>query len=402
MSSDVYGLFVCYTNRCFFQPKIHEAVLVITAESAIIKTEQALATSIWEVTLMKIKIAEALKELRHARGNTQEELARHLGISVQAVSKWERGEGMPDITLLPYIASYYDTTVDHLLGCGDVRRHEEIEAFEAQENVFINQGKRREGLSLCREMQKKYPNDETILRWLMHDLYAVDRKEHSEEIIATAERLLRSDNQEYRYEAIQTLALTYSALGEDEKAYEYAVSVPCNRDLLVHVLKGEKLAEHCRWFFWRVCDRMYLTHQYLTRCPEAGYSAQERHAIRKAIYDMFHIVFSDGDFGFAEDRLSMLCRDMALASAEAGEVDRAFEELAEMCEHLTRMDQFVSIDHTSPLVKGLHYEASLIGRSSEVTYAKAVLRQLEQNPRFACLQGDPRLDVICEKLRGMA
>ena len=191
-------------------------------------------------------------------------------------------------------------------------------------------------------------------------------------------------------------------MGEDEKAYEYAVKVPCNRDLLVHVLKGEKLAEHCRWFFWKVCDRMYLEHKYLTQCPEANYSAEERHAIRKAIYDMFHIVFSDGDFGFWEDRLSMLCRDMALASAELGEVDRAFSELEEMCEHLIKLEQFVAIDHTSPLVKGLHYEASQVGRSSEVTYAQAVLHQLEHNSRFACLQGDPRLETIREKLREMA
>ncbi len=188
---------------------------------------------------MEIRIAENLKKLRHVRGNTQEDLARHLGISVQAVSKWERGDGMPDITLLPYIASYYDTTVDHLLGCEVVRRAQDVEEFEARELVLVNQGKRREGLALCREMQKKYPNDETVLRWLMHDLYAVDRKENSAEIIAIAERLLKSDNQEYRYGAIQELAMIYSVLGEDDKAYEYAVMVPCHKDLLLHVLKGD-------------------------------------------------------------------------------------------------------------------------------------------------------------------
>ena len=100
--------------------------------------------------------------------------------------------------------------------------------------------------------------------------------------------------------------------------------------------------------------------------------------------------------------LNMLRRDMALASAELGEVDRAFSELEEMCEHLIKLEQFVAIDHTSPLVKGLHYEASQVSRSDEETYANAFLRQLEQNPRFACLHGDTRFDGIREKLRKMA
>ena len=41
---------------------------------------------------MELKISENLRNLRKQRGNTQEDLANHLGISVQAVSKWERGE----------------------------------------------------------------------------------------------------------------------------------------------------------------------------------------------------------------------------------------------------------------------------------------------------------------------
>lgn len=51
---------------------------------------------------MELIIGEKLKNLRRSKDLTQEEVATHLGISFQAISKWERGEGYPDITMLAY------------------------------------------------------------------------------------------------------------------------------------------------------------------------------------------------------------------------------------------------------------------------------------------------------------
>ena len=56
---------------------------------------------------MKLNMGDTLRQLRRARNLTQEEVAAQLGISFQAVSKWERNEGYPDITLLPVLARFF-------------------------------------------------------------------------------------------------------------------------------------------------------------------------------------------------------------------------------------------------------------------------------------------------------
>ena len=63
-------------------------------------------------------MGEQLKRLRQGKGNTQKELAVFLKVSSQAVSKWERGAGYPDISLLPAIASYYNVSIEELFGIG--------------------------------------------------------------------------------------------------------------------------------------------------------------------------------------------------------------------------------------------------------------------------------------------
>ena len=61
-----------------------------------------------------LKIGEKIKAKRRERDLTQEELAKILGVSKAAVSKWENKESYPDITLLPQIAQLFHITMDEL------------------------------------------------------------------------------------------------------------------------------------------------------------------------------------------------------------------------------------------------------------------------------------------------
>lgn len=70
------------------------------------------------MTTVKLKIAE----LRKNKGIGQQDLAEVLGVSFQSVSKWETGTTMPDITLLPSIAEYFNVSVDELLGLKPLRQ----------------------------------------------------------------------------------------------------------------------------------------------------------------------------------------------------------------------------------------------------------------------------------------
>ncbi len=61
------------------------------------------------------KVGKQIAFLRKAKGITQSELGERIGVSFQAVSKWERGETLPDITILPDLAKILETTVDYIL-----------------------------------------------------------------------------------------------------------------------------------------------------------------------------------------------------------------------------------------------------------------------------------------------
>lgn len=79
--------------------------------------------------MSKLPLSDILTSLRTAHRLTQEEVANHLGITKAAVSKWECGQSMPDISMLPLIAELYGVSIDELFGRADDVTQEEADAI---------------------------------------------------------------------------------------------------------------------------------------------------------------------------------------------------------------------------------------------------------------------------------
>lgn len=130
---------------------------------------------------MEIRIGENIKRLRKAKSVTQEQIAEVLGISVTAVSKWERNETYPDITLLFPLARYFEVTLDELMGYDEERIQAEIaETLENYRSLWLTEPEK------AREVIVKaygdYPNDYLVMHYYMWNL-AGDMADNDREVL---------------------------------------------------------------------------------------------------------------------------------------------------------------------------------------------------------------------------
>ena len=210
--------------------------------------------------IMEIQLAGTLKSLRQKNNKTQDDLALFLGISSQAVSKWERSEGFPDITLLPRIAGYFHVSVDELLGVDEIYRQNRIDEITAEYNrirhhIPLDPDYRLdEGIELIRNALIELPGVFFFEQLLAADLSwkgknssdTAEKTKLFEEAITLCEDILaRSTEDRWRDCAKQILLVMYADLGMTEKALELAYQMPgprCTCEyMLTYILKGEDL-----------------------------------------------------------------------------------------------------------------------------------------------------------------
>lgn len=190
---------------------------------------------------MNVNLGNKIRELRKARNISQEVLAQYLGVSFQAVSKWENETAMPDVALIPAIASFFGVSTDDLF---DYNRLEvERRVYMICENAYtfrFSDPARSE--AILREGLKQYPGNDIILNNLLCVLEQDPTR--SEETIAICKTLIEgTKDDEVKYDALRILADTYHRTGQQALVKPTLEQIPeiyfTKLEVMAFLLEGE-------------------------------------------------------------------------------------------------------------------------------------------------------------------
>lgn len=93
---------------------------------------------------MQLNLGQRIRELRRRDGRTQEAFAEAIGVTSQAVSRWEVGGGYPDMEMIPSIANYFGITIDELFGYHN-DRESKIDSIVSEINALGIQARGDDG-----------------------------------------------------------------------------------------------------------------------------------------------------------------------------------------------------------------------------------------------------------------
>lgn len=174
-------------------------------------------------TIMKLKIGNKIKSLRKKKGITQEQLAEKIGVSFQAVSKWENDITLPDLTLIPVLASFFGVSTDEVLCYDSSEKDKEIGRL-VDESFRYRETDLEKGRAILEEGLKRFPENEILLNNL---LYVMNYSKNPDEVITLASKIIdKTDCDEIKYDAFRFLAYAYKEKGDIQSALGAIEQIP--------------------------------------------------------------------------------------------------------------------------------------------------------------------------------
>ena len=315
---------------------------------------------------MTIYLGENIKRLRHEKGITQETLAELLSVSFQSVSRWERGEGYPDITLLPVLSRFFGVSTDELLGINEAEDESELEKL-LEEYDSLRWDVERKWKTL-EDLREKYPTDFRVqVRYMGKVIFDCwkDIDKHSSKITAIYENIQRGCTDDaIRMEAKQH----YIAYLERMCNIENSGVTFEDADKIIQTLPSIRYARELNCFSYqyytnsdeKVHETLEVLIHTLFDVMSSWYLQSEKFSldyqieIQESIIKALDYIYSDENYGMMWKAVIFSCYGVnSVFYYRKGDYDNTLRSLRKSAELAVRFDSLdrASIMH-SPLFKG--------------------------------------------------
>jgi transcriptional regulator with XRE-family HTH domain len=311
-------------------------------------------------------IGSKIKELRRKRDMTQEKLADYLGVTYQAVSKWETGAACPDISYIPPLTRLFGVTADELLG---LTPHETDSLRAETERIYT------ERATLPLEEQKKaaeqavanYPHVWTYRKWLADTVYSLAVTEEDDDLYRTEmekavelyEMLLEgAGGQAERGQALWGMVMALTCLGRRDEARAYADLYPdeptlAKKEIRAWCAEGEEQA---------ILEQEILN-THLVNFLGALFGFSSSLPCQQAVTAIIEAMFPDGNYFDYNDQLYISHVYMAKILTAQGRYDEAIAALAAAKEYARAFDRiFVDAPgtyrYTSPMLNKVSFHTA--------------------------------------------
>lgn len=363
---------------------------------------------------MTIKIGAIIKKLRTENNITQDTLATAIGVTPQAISRWESESGYPDIELLPALADFFAVSTDELLGYKLSEREKELADIKKEMARLSEVGTIDERIAFARNAIARYPNDYEIRQNLAVCLYFLWDETHDEALFSEIEVLCKSvanecDDENIRYDAIGTLVILYRDTKQCEKAMELLERLTpmkfCREFSLAWGIGDGKTEFYIQDNIDKLTDELglairdYVLHEDLPNDPSTWDRKIEMLHTANKLYSMIY----GEKLMFHHNRLAFNHWLISTYQIAQSKVDETLASLEKMCYHAAESDKSYINDHgkhfTSIFTDELIYPepGKDFHELTEHTNCWYMTDRLQHN-RYDCIRDNPRFAAVLDAL----
>lgn len=336
---------------------------------------------------MQLDLGNNIRQLRRRDRKTQEALAEALGVTAQAVSRWESGGCYPDMNLIPSIANFFGVSIDELFGYTN-QREQRIDDLVTQiyEMKWKNNGVDHnisECIAMARKALVEFPGNDKLMLSLASVLFTAGYVRYGECHLVNEEGYTIYDTEKHKtyeewreaiplYEkALQTLPLgklrdravkelsqLYLNMGEQEKGMALAESAPdlwnCREFLRIYACDGKQYVKaHSETLLKTIRASAVFIVNIITGDQRHLSPKEKTEGLASAIR-LFEVVCPDGNYGCHHGYIASLEMLHSLYLWLDGQKDAAFAALERASENGLKLIQVCEsgiAHYTAPLVR---------------------------------------------------